>query len=74
MEARILCPAEQTMEDMSHFMEESHYIIVAQQSRLFGCGFCQISNHSCYRVATRTIALLIAGKDRPDSRMRIFGS
>jgi hypothetical protein len=40
MEASKLCSAEQTVEDMSHLMEESYNIIMAHQSRLFGGWFC----------------------------------
>jgi hypothetical protein len=59
METSILRPAEQTMEDVAHLMEESDDIIMAHQSWLIGCGFRQIGNHSGYGIATRAVALFI---------------
>ena len=46
---------QQTMEYMTHLVEECNNIVVAHQRRFVRGGFGQISNHGCQWVATRSV-------------------
>ena len=61
MEPRELGPAEQTMEDMSHLMEERHDIIMPHQRRFPWRRFGQVGNHGSDRVASLAVRALVTG-------------
>ena len=72
MEPRILGFAQQTMENMTHLMEERHDVVVSHQSRFLRSGFSQIGDHRRQRIVACIAWKLITGQERPDSSMRIF--
>ena len=72
MESRILGFAQQTMENMTHLMEERHGIVVSHQSRFIRSGFRQIGDHRRQRIVARIVRKFITGQETPDSSMRIF--
>ncbi len=59
MESRKFGSAKQAMEDMTHFMEKGDNIIMEHESRFFRGWFRQICYHSCERIVTRAIRLII---------------
>ena len=72
MESRVLGFAQQTMENMTHLMEERHDIIVSHQSRFLRSGFRQIGNHRSQRIVAFIVWKIITSQERPNSSMRIF--
>lgn len=61
------------MENMSHFMEESHHVIMTHQRWLFRGGFGEVGNHSGEGVGAFAIWKVITGQEGPDCRVRVFG-
>ena len=72
MESRILCFAQQSMENMAHLMKENNNIFVSYQSRFIWSGFRQIGDHRRQRIVTCIVRKLITSQERPDISMRIF--
>ena len=72
MESRILGFTQQTMENMTHLMEECYDIVVSHQSRFIRSGFRQIGDHHSQWIVARIVWKVIARQETPDSSMRIF--
>lgn len=74
MEPAELCLAEETMEDMSHFMEESHYVVMSHERGLVRSWFGKVGYHSSDWVAPVSVGTLVAREKRPNSGMRVLRS
>lgn len=74
MEAGKLRVAQETMEDMAHFVEECDHVVVSHQGRLIRGGFRQVCHHGGERITALAIREVMARKKGPDGRMRVFGS
>ncbi len=72
MESRELRLTEETVEDVTHLMEECDNIIVSHESWFTGSGLGEVGNHGCQGVATRAIGLVIPSEEAPHCRMRVF--
>lgn len=73
MESRETRLAEQTMEDMTHFMEERHDIIMTHECGTLGRGLREVGDHGRDRIVTLSIGKVVPGNKRPDCSMRVLG-
>lgn len=60
MEPSEFCLAQEPVEDVAHFMEECHDIIVAHESRFVGCGLGKIGDHSRQWVAAFPVRAVVS--------------
>jgi hypothetical protein len=60
MEARKLSLAQQSMEDVSHFVEEGHDVIMAHESGFIRGGLSKIGDHSRQWVAAFPIGTIVS--------------
>lgn len=74
METGKLGPTQQTMEYVSHLMEERDNIVVSHQCWLVGCWFGKVSDHGSKGVATLSTRQVVARKERPNSGVRVLRS
>ena len=72
MEPCKLSLAEETVEDVSHFVEEGHNIVMAHQSRLVGSGLRQVGDHGCQGVTALSIGAIVTRQNWPNGCMRVF--
>ena len=68
-----LRPTQETMEHMSHFVEESDHIVMSHQSRFIGSWLGEIRDHSSHRITPPGEREAVSLDQRPHGSMRVFG-
>lgn len=74
MESCKLGLAEQTVEYMTHFVEECHNVVVAHECWLIRSRLGQVGDHGSHRIAALSVRMVVASQKWPDSGMRVFSS
>lgn len=74
MESTKLSPTQESMENMSHFMEECDDIIMSHQRRSIWGRFRKVRNHSSERIAALATGEVVTRQEWPYCCMRVFGS
>ena len=72
MEPGKLGLAQQTVEDVTHLMEECDDIIVSHKGRFTGSRLGKVSDHGSERVATRAARFIISSEEAPYCGVRVF--